>query len=186
MKKLALIIFSLTLSPFALSQQYLDPDEDFLAIAPAKNQANDLQKLQAQVNALIAGTLKTEKAKKEAAAAANKLGVWYEKGKGGVLQNYQKAYEHYSLAASYNNGYAMHNLGDLYKQGLGVERSPMTAFSWYQRASKYHPIGWEDMADCYLNGFGVEQNRAKAIELYKKAAEKGRKSALKKLANLAQ
>ena len=83
--------------------------------------------------------------------------------------------------------YAMHNLGDLYRQGKGVMHDGAQAFEWYQKAAQAgHAIGLEDMGDCYLDGIGVAQNRAEAVRLYRQAAKRGRKSAAQKLHRLGE
>lgn len=123
----------------------------------------------------------------EAAAAANSLGVWYEKGKHGLRPNFEEAKNWYELAAEGGNALAMHNLGDLYRQGKGVKQSGGEAFRWYKKAAEAgHAIGLEDMADCHLKGIGVEANRAEALRLYREAARKGRKSAAQKLRELGE
>ena len=123
----------------------------------------------------------------EAAAAANSLGVWYEKGLHGLRPNLEEAKNWYELAAGHGNALAMHNLGDLYRQGKGVKQDGGEAFRWYKKAAEAgHAIGLEDMADCYLKGIGVEANRAEALRLYREAAQKGRKSAAQKLRELGE
>lgn len=121
------------------------------------------------------------------AAKINSLGVWHERGLHGLQKNAQKAYEYYQLAAQYGNALAMHNLGDLYRQGKGVPHNGATAFEWYQKAAQAgHAIGLEDMGDCYLDGIGVAQNRDEAVRLYRQAAKRGRKSAAQKLHRLGE
>lgn len=118
----------------------------------------------------------------EGAAAANSLGVWYERGKHGLKQNLTEARNWYQEAAKHGNALAMHNLGDLYRQGKGVRQDSSEAFDWYKKAADAgHAIGLEDMADCYLKGVGVEADRNEAIRLYREAARQGRTSAAQKL-----
>ena len=121
----------------------------------------------------------------EGPAAANSLGVWYEKGKHGLPKDPEIAAYWYGQAAHYGNALAMHNQGDLYRQGKGVPQDGGEAFRWYKKAAEAgHAIGLEDMADCYLKGIGVEANRAEALRRYREAAPKGRKSAAQKLREL--
>ena len=130
--------------------------------------------------------LNQTRAKAEAydSTAANILGVWYEKGRHGLPVDPQEAVSWYRMAAT-ENPLAMHNLGDCYRTGTGVETNAKEALEWYRKAAQAgHPIGYEDLGDCYLNGVGVPANTAQAVEWYKKAAEKGRKSAQAKLAAL--
>ena len=121
------------------------------------------------------------------AAQINSLGVWHERGLHGLPKNAEKAFEYYQLAAEYGNALAMHNLGDLYRQGKGVPHNGAAAFEWYQKAAQAgHAIGLEDMGDCYLDGIGVAQNRDEAVRLYRQAAKRGRKSATQKLHRLGE
>ena len=121
------------------------------------------------------------------AAQINSLGVWHERGLHGLPKNAEKAFEYYQLAAAHGNALAMHNLGDLYRQGKGVPHNGAAAFEWYQKAAQAgHAIGLEDMGDCYLDGIGVAQNRDEAVRLYRQAAKRGRKSATQKLHRLGE
>ena len=118
----------------------------------------------------------------ERAAAANRLGVWYEKGQHRLVRDAGTAAEWYRVSADAGNALAMHNLGDLYRKGLGVQTDAEQAFDWYQRAALAgHAIGYEDMGDCYLKGIGVPADTAKALIMYRKAADMGRKTAAQKL-----
>ena len=121
------------------------------------------------------------------AAQINSLGVWHERGLHGLPKNAEKALEYYQLAAAHGNALAMHNIGDLYRQGKGVPHNGAAAFEWYQKAAQAgHAIGLEDMGDCYLDGIGVAQNRDEAVRLYRQAAKRGRKSAAQKLHRLGE
>lgn len=46
-------------------------------------------------------------------------------------QNYQKAFEIYSVAAKYNNKEGIINVADMYEKGLGVEKDVEKAKFWY-------------------------------------------------------
>lgn len=58
----------------------------------------------------------------------------------------------YHKAASQGYGAAQLNLGHLYKQGLGVEKSAERAFGWYVHAS----IANNPWAEYYLSQLSVE------------------------------
>ena len=119
------------------------------------------------------------------AKAANSLGVWYEKGREGLAADPEAAVRWYRRAAAGGNALAMHNLGDCFRDGIGVERDHAEAFAWYRSAAEAgHAIGLEDLGDCYRNGVGVQPDARKARELYAKAAAQGRKGAKEKLAAL--
>ena len=122
-----------------------------------------------------------------AAAAANSLGLWYEKGTHGLRKDLNEAKEWYETAAENGNALAMHNLGDLYRQGKGVRQNSREAFRWYKKAADAgHALGLEDMADCFLKGVGVPPNRNEALRLYREAARQGRKSAAQKLREMGE
>ena len=140
-----------------------------------------------ELNHALCEAHKAENGGRADAAKINSLGVWHERGKHGFQKNAAKAYEYYELAASHGNALAMHNLGDLYRQGKGVLHDGAQAFEWYRKAAQAgHAIGLEDMGDCYLNGIGVAHNRDEAVRLYRQAAQRGRKSAAQKLHRLGE
>ena len=123
----------------------------------------------------------------EAAAAANSLGVWYEKGTHGLRRDAKAAKDWYETAAEHGNALAMHNLGDLYRQGKGVRQNSREAFRWYKKAADAgSALGLEDLADCYLKGVGAPPNRDEALRLYREAARQGRKSAAQKLREMGE
>ena len=59
-----------------------------------------------------------------------KFGYIYEKGIG-VMQDYEKAYQYYNLAAEKNCIKAMNKLGDWYKKGIFLSRNINLAIKWY-------------------------------------------------------
>ena len=62
-------------------------------------------------------------------------------------------------------------LADCYFQGHGVEKSPVIAVEWLERAAEqgYEPAQIK-LADCYFEGIGVEKNNKQAVEWLEKAA----------------
>ena len=112
--------------------------------------------------------------------ACNTLGVWYEKGRHGLPKDPEEAVNWYRLAAI-DNALAMHNLGDCYRDGIGVEKNENEAAEWYDKAIKAgNPIGYEDLGNLYL----MQGKRDEARAMYQKAVAAGRKSAQKKLAEM--
>ena len=67
-------------------------------------------------------------------------------------ENYQNAAILYHEAASQGYGAAQLNLGHLYKQGLGVNKSAERAFGWYVHAK----IANDPWAEYYLSQLSVE------------------------------
>lgn len=74
--------------------------------------------------------------------ACYKLGTYYEEGRDGVAQDFTKAAEYYQLAVSDPNVHATMlgipqtylALGRFYENGLGVEKDPEIAISYYTKA----------------------------------------------------
>ena len=138
--------------------------------------------------AIVAGRDDPELCKVQAAAeladskACNTLGVWYEKGKHGLPKDPQRAVALYLKAvATGDNTLAMHNLGDCYRDGIGVEKNENKAAEWYNDAIQAgNPIGYEDLGNLYL----MQGKRDEARAMYQKAAAAGRASAKKKLAEM--
>ena len=113
--------------------------------------------------------------------ACNTLGVWYEKGKHGLPKDPAEAVHWYLMAAAAENTLAMHNMGDCYRDGIGVEKDEKQAVEWYNKAIKAgNPIGYEDLGNLYLRHGRRDEARA----MYRKAADAGRASAKKKLAEM--
>lgn len=127
--------------------------------------------------------------------AANRLGVWYEKGRRGLPVDVKQAVYWYSVAAKANNGLALHNLGDCYRDGIGVKKDEHIAFDCYLKAAATGlPLGYEDVGDSILRpdiaeGFNLtdpDERRATAMLWYRKAAKHGRESAVSKLKQMGQ
>ena len=118
-------------------------------------------------------------------AAANRIGVWYEKGQNGLLRSHEKAVEWYRKAARGGSVLAMHNLGDCYLNSVGVEYSPAKAYAWYKAAAENGgAIGYEDIGGFFLrHGFG-SPDRETAMVWYAAAARQGRARAQEKLLEL--
>lgn len=76
--------------------------------------------------------------------ACYKLGTYYEEGRGGIDQNYEKAAEYYQKAISGDKVHATMlgipqtylSLGRLYENGLGVEANIDTAIAYYTQAAE--------------------------------------------------
>lgn len=68
---------------------------------------------------------------------------------------------------------AMHFLGALYEDGIGVEQDLKLAAKWYQAAAdKDMPEAQTALGLLYAQGKGVEKDTAKAVDWVKKAADK--------------
>ncbi|KAG0371429.1 hypothetical protein BGX24_001680 [Mortierella sp. AD032] len=65
-------------------------------------------------------------------------------------------------------------LGDMYRNGKGVQQDYQTAMVWYLRAADQGDSqGQSKVALLYRDGLGVRQHHATAIKWYLKAAEQG-------------
>ncbi|MCR5814794.1 MAG: sel1 repeat family protein [Desulfovibrio sp.] len=119
------------------------------------------------------------------AEAANRLGVWYEKGQNGLPKDHKQAVSWYRQAAKLGNILAMHNLGDCYLQQVGVAFDPYQAYLWYKKAAEAGgAIGYEDLGNFFKTyGFG-KPDRETAKIWYAQAARQGRKTAQAKLLEL--
>ena len=141
--------------------------------------------------------------------AALDLGRIYYPGTTVVKQNFQKAYEYFSLGVLlYNDAKCLCKLGDMYLNGYHVVKNEKFAFFLYQRSLHCCQENEADAActadaqfrvgKCYLYGIGTYKNTEKAYELlslalvnfYKKRKTDffviGRIRATKELLSLAQ
>jgi TPR repeat protein len=139
------------------------------------------------------------RAKHGDAVAQSHLGENYFFGQGGVKQDYtqakvwwQKAAEqavrggegahHAGLGLSrlqiMHVGSAQFNLGDMYREGEGVEKDPNMAVKWYRKAAEGEggdPIliskALNNLGVMYDTGDGVEQDHEEAAAMFQKAEE---------------
>jgi hypothetical protein len=122
------------------------------------------------------------------AAKANAIGTWYEKGRHGLPRDGSEAFAWYRKAARLGSDLALHNMGDCYRDGIGVAKDWEKALECYLAcAAKGLAIGYEDVGDSLLRqapaGLEVDARKA-ALRWYVKAASHGRKSAAEKLRRL--
>lgn len=68
-------------------------------------------------------------------SAMFQLGDIYERGRPGVPIDMKKAIEYFEIAAKYGNAEAAMHLGDLYREGKGVEKDLLKAIAWYQNGA---------------------------------------------------
>ena len=114
----------------------------------------------------------------------------------GFVQNFSKAYELMLLEGERGNAFAMHDLGRIYADGLGVDAEVDTSFQWYEKALIAF-IELEETAEpkaatylqyrigkMYMAGVGTEQNYEQAAEWLAQAANAGNKYAQYSLAGL--
>ena len=108
------------------------------------------------------------------------LGDCYYQGLG-VETNYDKAFEYYHKASSFDEtpSSAYATLGILYYNGYGVQKNKKKAVECFTRGAEWGDSNclW-NLAVCYDSGDGVAKNRKIALEYVKKAAKLGHKEAL--------
>ena len=109
-----------------------------------------------------------------------------EKGLAAVQSGqWDKAFRQFQGSAAEGNPDAQVNLGNLYLQGLGVERSDPKAYAWYAKAARQgHPQALGKLAIMHYQGLGVAEDHAVAADWFRKAAEKGNADAAMILAEL--
>ncbi|MBQ2380862.1 MAG: SEL1-like repeat protein [Akkermansia sp.] len=89
-------------------------------------------------------------------------------------QSYQKAIQHFRIAANEGNKEALHILGVSYELGHGVPQDYTEAINWYRKAAELgHAEAQYKLGSCYEYGRSVTQNYSEAFEWYKKSAEQG-------------
>lgn len=111
---------------------------------------------------------------------ANTLGYIYYYGRTGT-PNYEKALQLFQFAAMHGNAESLYKLGDMYRNGYGVEKRQGVAFAIYQRvyeATRATFIEQPDgnfadaairMGDAYRDGIGITHDRVKAYAYYLEA-----------------
>lgn len=109
-----------------------------------------------------------------------------EKGLAAVQSGqWDKAYQQFHRSAAEGNPDAQVNLGNLYLQGLGVERSDLKAYDWYVKAARQgHAQALGKLGIMHYQGLGVAEDHAAAADWFRKAAEKGNADAAMILAEL--
>ena len=108
------------------------------------------------------------------AAAEVLLAVTYLNGDGGLAKDPAAAAHWFEAAALAGNGYAEEKLGDLYAQGLGVERNARLAADWREKAANRGSISAQlELGKMYLDGQGIARDPAKARYWIERAAVEG-------------
>ena len=80
----------------------------------------------------------------------------------------------YRKSAEKGNVVAQYNLGNMYRNALGMKKDYIEAFEWFRRsAEKGNAEAQYAVGDMYKNGLGTKKNYAKAFEWFLRSAEKG-------------
>ena len=116
----------------------------------------------------------------------------YLYGSDSTLQDFEKAYQKFLQEAEQGNGFAMHDLGRMFADGLGRDADVGLAQKWYEKAARWfsqaaamdHKYAQYSLAGLYRRGRGVEQNDIRAFSLYMSSAEQGNPYASLELAKM--
>lgn len=106
--------------------------------------------------------------------AQHDMGALYVAGHGQVKRDLNRAVWWFNEAA--NNGVpnAIYNLGVLYHQGMGVDKSLEKAISLYRRAASLgHAEAQYNLGIANIEGIGVPYNPGRAARFFESAALKG-------------
>ena len=91
------------------------------------------------------------------------LGLIYKEGRGGVGQDFGKAYACFDRGAKSGNRQCLHAKGYMLYKGLGCEQDYGAAVRTFREAAGMKEgQSWYMLGICYRNGFGCMQDSAKA------------------------
>lgn len=100
--------------------------------------------------------------------------------------NFDKALELMKIESATGNVYALHDLGQIYNRGLGVDKDPETAQLYYKlafegmkiiNAQKENPYIEYRLGKMAQHGLGTGANPQQALEWYVRSADSGNKFA---------
>lgn len=87
-------------------------------------------------------------------------------------ERYDEALTCFQTAAKAGDAEAQTRLGDMYLEGIGVEKNIQIAINMYNKAiTQNYPKAMRYLGDMYRDGNGVDKDPGKAFVLYKKAAD---------------
>lgn len=94
----------------------------------------------------------------------------------------QKALPALTRFANEGRLWAQVDLGELYQNGIGVQRDISESIFWYRLAAdKGYPQAQTKMGNAYRRGRGVTSNRRTAVEWFQRAAKQGDQEAVRSL-----
>jgi TPR repeat protein len=105
--------------------------------------------------------------------ASCRLGDIYREGVV-VEQDWDEAFQWYSLGASQGDAHAQNNLGTMLLRGAGCLVDEAKAVSWYRRAAEQgHLTAQANLGKRYLRGEGVAPDLAEAFRWFQAASRQG-------------
>ena len=97
-------------------------------------------------------------------------------------EDFVKALKWYRRAADHGFPQALNNVGYMYAEGRGVEKSAIEAVKWFQRAAeKGERFGQFNLAVHLHDGTGIERDYIRAAKFWAAALKQGQKDALEQL-----
>jgi TPR repeat protein len=106
--------------------------------------------------------------------AMDLLGTHFRK-----LRQFDQSRKYYEDAAAAGYALSLSNLGVLYMNGEGVQRSPEIAANLFkQGAEKGDPVGMCFYAGCLLEGLGLQKDSKAAADWFKRSAHAGNPRAI--------
>ena len=112
-------------------------------------------------------------------------GMDYLLGSKEQIQDFQQAYDNFSIAAQEGNADAICMIGYMYEKGYSVTQDYGMAVDWYKKAAEMNHAGAQNsLGRMYANGYGVEKDKEQALSWYRKAAANGNKQAKNSIAQL--
>ncbi|KAG1141793.1 hypothetical protein G6F37_009473 [Rhizopus arrhizus] len=103
----------------------------------------------------------------------------YMNGQGNVAKDYERAYQCCTSGTATNIPYCQVCLGDMYRNGWGVEQDYQKAFEYYQKAASSnqsdtpYPYAQHMIGEMFLHGEGVPRDLAVAKEWFQIASTQG-------------
>ena len=94
------------------------------------------------------------------------------------LSPQQEAFDWFKRAAELGNPEGMFQMAQMYRQGIGIRKSPNKAIEFYQLAAEHnYPAAYVQLAQMYQDGDGIEANEARSDAYFKEAIAMGEGSA---------
>jgi hypothetical protein len=113
------------------------------------------------------------------------MGIIYRGIYTSTTPDLKKRYEYFKLAATQNLAEAQLKLGDMYNEGIYVEKNFIEALYWYKKAGiQEHPVACEMVAYYYKVGNGTDINYDTSIYWYTKARNAGASNISKSIKQL--
>jgi len=115
------------------------------------------------------------------------LGVIYNNGEHGCIEDAQKAFGYWRQGATLGNVECMEKVGLCYQKGQGVDQDYTEALKWYEKACEYDsPLAFHQMGAAYDTNGIANLDYQKALEYYQRGYELGNMMCASSLAILYQ